>query len=102
MRVRLRSFTAIFCVFVLMPAGCYRPTTDRQLQQSSVAADALNINTATAEELTAIPNIGEKLAERIIEFREANGRFQRPEQLLLVPGISDKRFREIRHMIRTE
>jgi competence protein ComEA len=102
MRVKLRSITVILCLFVLMSASCGRPTAKQQIRQLSVATDALNINTATAEELTAIPNIGEKLAVRIVEFRETNGRFQRPEDLLLVPGISDKRFREIRHMIRTE
>ena len=77
-------------------------TANTPSQEPNVVLGALNINTATAEELVTIPNIGEKLAVRIVEFRERNGRFQRPEDLLLVPGISDKRFREIRNMIRTE
>jgi competence protein ComEA len=85
-----------------MTSGCYRSTANTPPQEPNVVLGALNINTATAEELVTIPNIGEKLAVRIVEFRERNGRFQRPEDLLLVPGISDKRFREIRNMIRTE
>lgn len=64
--------------------------------------NAININTASAKELETLPYVGEILAQRIVEFREKNGRFRRPEHLLLVPGISEKRFREIRSLIRTE
>jgi len=50
----------------------------------------LNINTATAEELTALPNIGETRAEAIVAWREAHGRFRRETELLRVPGIGEK------------
>ena len=102
MRIKFRAATLTFCAVMLMTSGCYRSTANTPSQEPNVVLGALNINTATAEELVTIPNIGEKLAVRIVEFRERNGRFQRPEDLLLVPGISDKRFREIRNMIRTE
>ena len=102
MRANLNSFTVILCAIALTMSGCYRPTADQRRLRSDIASNAININTATTEELTTIPNIGEKLAERIVEFRETNGRFERPEDLLLVPGISDKRFRDIRSMIKTE
>lgn len=62
----------------------------------------ININEATKEQLTQLPNIGEKTAENIIEHREKYGRFRKPEHLLLVRGISDKKFREIKNLIRTE
>lgn len=51
---------------------------------------------------TQLPNIGEKTAENIIEHREKYGRFRKSEHLLLVPGISDRKFREIKNLIRTE
>ncbi len=63
---------------------------------------AVNINIATAEELEKIPHIGAKTAQAIIEHREKFGKFRKPEHLMLVPRISDKRFREIRHLIKTE
>ncbi len=63
---------------------------------------AVNINTANAAELEKLPNIGAKTAQAIIEHREKFGRFRKPEHLMLVPRISDKRFREIRHLIKTE
>lgn len=61
--------------------------------------NAVNINTASAEELELIPHIGEKLALRIVEHRERYGPFQKPEHLILVSGISDARFREMRDLI---
>lgn len=62
----------------------------------------ININTATVDELRALPHIGEKLAERIVNYRETYGGFQRPEELMMVDGISDTRFRNMRHLISVE
>ena len=61
--------------------------------------DAININTATAEELQRLPHVGAKTAKAIIEFRERRGGFRRPAELMLVDGISDKRFRAMRPLI---
>ncbi|MFN8497005.1 MAG: ComEA family DNA-binding protein [Anaerolineae bacterium] len=47
----------------------------------------VNLNTATKEELDALPGIGPVLADRIIEYRQKNGPFQRPEDLKKVPGF---------------
>ena len=67
----------------------------------TAAQNAIDINRASATELMSLPGIGETLAARILEFREKNGPFRRPEQLLLVPGISEKKFRDIRTLIKT-
>ncbi len=49
----------------------------------------VNINTAGAEELMKLTGIGEKLAARIIAYREENGAFEQPQDITLVPGIGD-------------
>ena len=49
----------------------------------------LNINTAGAAELTALPGIGEVLAERIVAYREEHGPFAAVEDLQNVPGIGE-------------
>ncbi len=59
----------------------------------------VNINTATASELTALNGIGEKLAERIVEYRTENGSFELAEDILKVPGIGEKKFAAIREYI---
>lgn len=77
------------------------PITSSDVRYSPSAA-AININTASAEELKKIPYIGEKLAGQIIEHRERYGLFRRPEHLILIPGISDSRYRKIRDLVRVD
>jgi competence protein ComEA len=69
---------------------------------TATSADAIDINTADELQLERLPDIGPRIAQRIIEHRVANGRFRRPEHLMLVDGISETRFRSIRHLIRTD
>jgi competence protein ComEA len=52
----------------------------------------ININTASADELLQLIGIGEKKAALIIEFREKQGLFKSPEDLMKVPGIGTKTF----------
>ncbi len=60
----------------------------------------VNINKATAEELSANLNgIGPTLAQRIIDYREANGSFETTEEIKNVSGIGDKRYAEIKEQI---
>jgi competence protein ComEA len=59
----------------------------------------VNINRASAEELEQLPGIGKGLAARIVEHREKYGPFRKPEHLLMVRGISDRKFRELRPLI---
>jgi len=60
---------------------------------------AISINRANAEELDAIRGIGPMLAERIVKYREANGRFERLEDLVRVPGIGQAKFEKIKSQI---
>jgi competence ComEA-like helix-hairpin-helix protein len=62
----------------------------------------INVNTASAKELETLPGIGQGYAERIVEYREKYGPFRRAEHLMMVRGISDKRFRALRDLITIE
>ena len=57
--------------------------------------EPLDINTATAAELEILPGIGEVLAGRIVDYRETNGFFSSPEELLNVDGIGPKTLESI-------
>lgn len=59
----------------------------------------LDINSATARELAALPGIGETLAQRIVEYRDANGYFTAPEDLMEVQGIGKARYDALKDYI---
>ena len=58
-----------------------------------------NINTATASQLRELPGIGPTLAERILEFRTAGGRFEQPEDLMKISGIGEKKYADLKNLI---
>ena len=70
------------------------------ISEESVTQDEkININTASAEELTALQGIGETLSERIVEYRETNGDFSSIEDVMNVNGIGESRFFSIKDYI---
>ena len=62
----------------------------------------VNINTADLAALCALPGIGEALAGRVIEYREAHGPFTSPDEIMNVSGIGAGKFAAIEAMITTE
>lgn len=95
----------VLIIFCLSVVCCEGKQSKQVLSHNSgklSPENALNINLATAEQLAMLPNIGEKTAENIIEYRGKYGRFRKPEHLLLVRGISEKKFVLIRDLIKTE
>ncbi|TES92684.1 MAG: helix-hairpin-helix domain-containing protein [Candidatus Cloacimonadota bacterium] len=62
----------------------------------------INLNKATVEELIQLKGIGQKYAERIVEFREKNGLFKKAEDIMNVPGIGPKIFDSNKDLIVVE
>ncbi len=60
---------------------------------------AININSATQTELEQLPGIGPGLAARIVAHRARYGPFRRSEHLLIVRGISERRFAQLRSLV---
>jgi competence protein ComEA len=75
-----RSITilVIFCLFIIFSAPL-------------MAGDKVNINTANVEELCTLEKIGDKYAQRIIDYRKEN-KFEAPEEIMEVKGIGTKTY----------
>src|SRR2546422_10327423 len=56
----------------------------------------INLNSATVQDLTKLPRIGEKVAQRIVDYRQKHGGFKKPEELMNVKGIGEKTFDKMR------
>lgn len=66
----------------------------------SAEDDVVDLNTADLAALDSLPRIGPALAERILDWREQNGRFTSVEDLLAVPGIGEKMLEGLRDRVR--
>ena len=65
-------------------------------------ASKVDINKATVEQLMEIKGIGQKYAERIVEYRDENGPFKKIEDIMEVKGIGTKTFEKIKDLITVE
>jgi len=55
----------------------------------------IDINTAAIEELITLKGVGEVMAGRIIEYRERHGPFRRPEEIIILEGFSERKYKAI-------
>ncbi|HEV8121440.1 MAG TPA: helix-hairpin-helix domain-containing protein [Candidatus Polarisedimenticolia bacterium] len=93
----LRRITALLALILL--AAALAPPAAAATPQAPPSAEKVNINSASADQLTALPGIGPSYAQRIVEYREKNGPFKRVEDILNVRGIGEKTFERIRERI---
>ncbi len=62
----------------------------------------LNLNTAAAGELIRLPGVGEVIAKRIVDYRDRHGRFRRPEEIIIIEGFSEQKYRAIAELVCVE
>jgi competence protein ComEA len=66
---------------------------------NSGSASQISLNRASQAELEDLPGVGPALAQRIIDWRDANGGFKKKEDLLSISGIGDKLFAGIKDQV---
>ena|SRR5215470_16243599 len=74
--------------------------TDKKSQpQSGQSQNCVNLNSASAKELMTLPGIGEATAKRIIEYREKYGPFRRPEEMIIIEGFGERKYRALADLV---
>lgn len=92
-------FVVLSMVAVFAVNGIAAEKTNPDKSVKADKSGLININTAGAEELMKLPRIGPKMSQRIITFRKENGKFKKIQDLMKVPGIGEKTFAGLKHMV---
>ena len=102
----LLMFLAVFAMAAI-PAAAQQATVEKPAKPAAAApakppaapATIVNLNTATQAQLESLPGLGAKVAERILEYREKNGKFKKIEDLMNVKGIGEKSFLKLKPLL---
>ena len=73
--------------------------TEEAQKQGEEKQVKVNINTANIEKLQTLPGIGESIAQKIIDYRNENGKFKAIEELKNVSGIGESKYNNIKDKI---
>ncbi len=99
----IRLFASLVAMVVLVGA---HPAAQQSTQKAAPARTearpavaTINLNTATAADLEKLPGVGQKVAARIVEYRQKNGPFKKVEELMNVQGIGEKSFLQLRNQL---
>ena len=86
----------IVCVLALC-LGLALSSVSVMAQKSAVVpTEKINLNSATSEQLQAIPGIGPATAKAILEYRAKVGKFNKIDEIINVKGIGEKKFQKIK------
>jgi len=92
--MKLKRMILAWSIMLCLTASL-APSVAAQTSQS-VSTDKINLNTANADQLQALPGIGPAMAKRIMDYRKKIGKFNKIEELINVRGIGEKLFQKIK------
>ncbi|MFI8209276.1 helix-hairpin-helix domain-containing protein [Streptomyces werraensis] len=82
------------------PAGAAAPAAPAGTGAAAGPAAPVSLNTATVDQLDTLPGVGPVLAQHIVDYRTRNGGFRSVDELREVNGIGDRRFADLRDLVR--
>lgn len=95
--MRTQTLLALVLAVLITPALALATPTGQE--PAAVQKTVINLNTATIDQLMTLPGIGQKTAERILEYRTKSGGFKKIEELMNVKGIGEKSFLKIKPLV---
>lgn len=89
----------LLTLVVAAPVTSTFASTEPSKTSEQTVTEKININVASKIELTQLPGIGPKTADKILSYRKENGKFQKVEDLLNVKGIGEKKLSKIKPLV---
>lgn len=90
---------SLLCVFII--EEMHVTTSNSQFKSYEISDTAIDINTATADELKELEGVGDSLATNIVKFRETRP-FETAEDIMLVEGVGKNIFEKNRTRIKVK
>jgi len=89
MRKSLPIFITVLVLIATIGASAFAAETP------ATPTGVVNINTADAAQLSLLPRVGAKAAQRIVDYRTQHGRFEKPTDIMQVKGFGDKSYERL-------
>jgi len=89
-----RIFVPLLLAVCLSAAGLRAANPPRT--ETAAPSGVININSASAEQIAYLPRVGIKLAQKVVDYRKANGPFKKIEDLMEVKGVGERFFVALR------
>lgn len=102
---RITSFGILIlasCLLAGVAAARAAGQSDKTAEVKESKAPVLDINRASAQDFATLPGIGPKLAARIVAYRKRHGPFRRTQDLIVIRGMSARKWRAIRSRLMVE
>ncbi len=97
--MRIHISLLVLCGVLTFNSPALASTVITGQDQAAAQKPTINLNTATIDQLTTLPGVGPKTAERIIEYRTKSGGFKKIEELMNVKDIGEKSFLKLKPLV---
>jgi competence protein ComEA len=95
----IRTLGAMVVALAVLAPCAAAQDPERTSPAKATVSTPVNLNTATAAQLEALPGIGARTAALIVDYRQKNGGFKKIEELMNIRGVGEKSFLKLKPLI---